>query len=358
EHINAQTLILNSSQPFTKQIIADDIESGSSESGDFSFTVKDLSGNLDVKIDNFGVLNITPQSSDIGLHEIELCVTDTGVEGIENKIGFCGKGDLRETSCSKFQVVVVENNTPPTIISSNSTNLTKRIFSTDTLNFEIFKFDPEGLLPDTYWYVDSQLKKVDSGSSEDKFSYSFGCNSWGKHSIRAVISDGLLNDSVQWNVDITKVNCAEGILPGEVIDRENCTEEWACYDWELCQNTAQSKEIGVLSNDDYAKILEQCNLQGLDEETCGFQIRNCFDISQCNSLNNKPLEIRECKFSLEPSCSDGIKNCHDGECEFLVDCGGPCEACATCSDNIKNQGEEGVDCGGPCVKQCPVKVLT
>ena len=61
-----------------------------------------------------------------------------------------------------------------------------------------------------------------------------------------------------------------------------------------------------------------------------------------------------CEFTLKPTCSDGIKNCHDGSCEVLTDCGGPCSACATCSDKIQNQGEKGIDCGGPCPKQCPV----
>ncbi|MDA7502199.1 M43 family zinc metalloprotease [Chitinophagales bacterium] len=52
-----------------------------------------------------------------------------------------------------------------------------------------------------------------------------------------------------------------------------------------------------------------------------------------------------------PTCSDNIQN----QGEEGVDCGGPCEACVpdpTCSDNIQNQGEEGVDCGGPCIA-CP-----
>ena len=29
------------------------------------------------------------------------------------------------------------------------------------------------------------------------------------------------------------------------------------------------------------------------------------------------------------------------------------QAEATCSDQIKNQGEDAVDCGGPCIKRCP-----
>ncbi|RMD67744.1 hypothetical protein D6817_00655, partial [Candidatus Pacearchaeota archaeon] len=57
-------------------------------------------------------------------------------------------------------------------------------------------------------------------------------------------------------------------------------------------------------------------------------------------------------YTSAPSCSDNIRNCHDGACELLVDCGGPCEPCPTCSDNIQNQGEEGVDCGGPCPRKC------
>jgi hypothetical protein len=39
-----------------------------------------------------------------------------------------------------------------------------------------------------------------------------------------------------------------------------------------------------------------------------------------------------------PSCFDGIQNCHDGDCEEGVDCGGPCKSCMSCSDGIQNQG--------------------
>jgi len=58
---------------------------------------------------------------------------------------------------------------------------------------------------------------------------------------------------------------------------------------------------------------------------------------------------------IKPSCFDGIKNCHDGDCEEGVDCGGPCKACPSCNDGIQNQGETGVDCGGPCP---PCKITT
>jgi hypothetical protein len=45
------------------------------------------------------------------------------------------------------------------------------------------------------------------------------------------------------------------------------------------------------------------------------------------------------------TCSDGVKN----QGEQGIDCGGPCPgACPSCADGIMNQGETAVDCGGPC----------
>jgi len=42
------------------------------------------------------------------------------------------------------------------------------------------------------------------------------------------------------------------------------------------------------------------------------------------------------RFLPEPTCFDNKKN----QGELGVDCGGPCEPCATCADKILNQGEE------------------
>ncbi len=47
------------------------------------------------------------------------------------------------------------------------------------------------------------------------------------------------------------------------------------------------------------------------------------------------------------TCTDNIQN----QGEEGVDCGGPCSQCPSCHDNTLNQDEEGVDCGGIC-KPC------
>ena len=70
----------------------------------------------------------------------------------------------------------------------------------------------------------------------------------------------------------------------------------------------------------------------------------------------KPPTIQQCYYTLFPTCKDGILNCHNDSCEILVDCGGPCDACPTCSDGVKNQDEESIDCGGACAscKEFPI----
>ncbi|MGM5488757.1 MAG: hypothetical protein ACQESG_07440 [Nanobdellota archaeon] len=70
-----------------------------------------------------------------------------------------------------------------------------------------------------------------------------------------------------------------------------------------------------------------------------------------------PKQKKQCDYV--PTCNDSMKNCHEPSqwCEEGIDCGGPCDPCANCSDWIQNcvtldDGtqvcEEGIDCGGLC----------
>lgn len=134
----------------------------------------------------------------------------------------------------------------------------------------------------------------------------------------------------------------------------SCVEDWFCTDWGICKNATEKLEEGILSGDEYREILEGCNAILLFDQSCGMQSQQCFDLNNCNTTFNKPNIIQSCYYTEDPRCDDGIKNCHSGGCELLIDCGGPCAPCPTCSDNLQNQGEEGVDCGGPCPVQCKI----
>jgi hypothetical protein len=352
EHLSVETIDLNKTEKFRKEVKLTDQESGNPAQGQFLFTISDDLNLLDMTIDNKGIINYNASESHLGIHEVTVCATDSGIGNLKDKIGVCTPDKVESTTCEKFQLAIVKGNSPPTILTYNSSNSSSRIAGTQKIAFQIFKYDPEKNYPDTYWYVDNKLKQIGSEKSSDKFVYSFGCDIWGKHKIRAVITDGLLNDSVDWVFDVVSVACPEGIVSRETIGGASCEEKWGCLDWGLCQNALQSKEAGNLGILDYENLKQKCSAKGLNENTCGYQIRNCLDVNNCNTLEKKPLSLLPCYFSLEPSCSDGIKNCHDSKCEFLTDCGGPCSPCPTCSDRTKNQGEEKTDCGGPCPEQC------
>jgi hypothetical protein len=100
---------------------------------------------------------------------------------------------------------------------------------------------------------------------------------------------------------------------------ELCLENWTCTAWGPCTGATQT--------------------------------RTCSDINNCLNtpiLIPKPQTSQTCLNLPQATCNDGIRN--QGEVE--IDCGGPCNPCKSCYDDMKNchDGgcETGVDCGGPC----------
>jgi len=349
ENIGVQTIYTRGeNSTFYKQVKVNDIEDGNQDSGNLGFNIS-FSNNANLfNITQNGVMNFTPNESQVGVYNITVCVNDTGIDNpFEGILGNCSQDGGPMVSCIDFSLTITDENRAPTITSYYPLNESLNVSGTDRLYFNITKYDPDGTIPDAYWYVDNVLREYDSGSSTDEFSYSFGCGISGDHVIKVEITDGLENDSIEWNVSVSYVECPVGVVSGGG-GVGGCRVKWVCGDWGVCQNAKKSLEAGILSGEDYRTIQKQCLENNLDEKTCGFQIRKCFDLNNCNTSILKPAEIQFCHYVEKPSCFDGVKNCHDGACEILIDCGGPCPPCPSCSDKIQNQGEEGVDCGGPC----------
>ena len=142
---------------------------------------------------------------------------------------------------------------------------------------------------------------------------------------------------------------------GGSIPKKICTPKWVCEPWDNCETLEKAFEVGLINESDSNQFLEICSNNNWNEVFCGIQTRRCKDLKNCNTTYEQPGSLQECYFTIDPSCEDGIKNCHDGSCELLVDCGGPCPTCPTCSDEIQNQNEEGIDCGGPCPWDCKIE---
>lgn len=355
--IGAQTVwTTGDNTTFYKTIDVTDIESGNRTSGNLSFDLTFIDGTQFFDITDEGVMNFSTNESIVGSYNISVCTTDLALDVIPPNISYCGQDGLAQTTCKNFSLAVTSVNRAPTIISYYPSSMGS-VAGTSVLYFNASETDPDGNIPDAYWYVDGSFAELDVGSSVDEFSYTFGCGVSGSHSVELVITDGSLNDSVLWTFTVAGVDCPEapegvGGGGGGGSIGSFCQVNWVCNNWNVCQHNKISLDLGIISGVDFRVVKKSCDSQGLLDEICGVQIRDCSDLNSCNVTTGIPDEFQECYYIEEPSCFDGVKNCHNDGCELLIDCGGPCRACATCSDKVQNQGETGIDCGGPCPWKC------
>ncbi|MFH1248580.1 MAG: hypothetical protein V1660_00315 [archaeon] len=325
---------------------ANDEEDGSDPIADLTFNVTFLSGVKFFDINPLtGVVNSTTNDSLNGTYSVRFCVVDSGIPNPHiNASSFCGDGSPK-SDCEIVSIVLSSNNFPPVITYyMPQTNMT--IYENDTLQFGVIAYDPEGGELTNYWYLNYTLIQYNG------FNFSFHplIGESGRYNISINVSDGELNASVSWVITVLPfvypptppVETGAGGGGGA-----SCKEIWACTDWSLCQNSTPA-ESKILLESHFERIIRDCVKKKIKAENCGFRMRACKQESECKTLFSKPAEVESCFFTVSPSCSDGIMNCHHGSCEILLDCGGPCAECPTCSDGIKNQGEEWIDCGGPC----------
>jgi len=98
-------------------------------------------------------------------------------------------------------------------------------------------------------------------------------------------------------------------LPCFYEEPKQCNESWSCSEWGVCFPN-------------------------------GTQLRSCFDDNQCDTNYTLPALAQECDYI--GTCSDGIKNCHDGACEEGIDCSGPCNLCKSVQVPYPFQDEGGI----------------
>ena len=346
-----------------------DVEDGNTTDGnlDFNLSFEGIGNVFEIGAIT-GIMQFVPTVDELGhVYSIRACVEDNSLSVVHENFSVCEMNGKRSTEwsvCDDFTLTVTDANRAPEIIDWSPISMSLSESGMVGIPFFVEVRDPDGTVPDIDWYVDGVLREHNENKSSDAYSVTFACGVGGLHSVGIVTTDGLLSDSLTWNIDVEMVECSRpvggGGGGGGSIDSDFCREDWACGDWDVCQNVKRSFDSGVLAIEDYTLMTEICAQNNLDDERfCGFQIKSCIDLNDCTNevlREERPSERQHCYYTENPSCSDGITNCHDGSCESLVDCGGPCPACPTCSDGIQNQGEEDVDCGGPCPYLCEVEL--
>ena len=337
---------------FYKEISVTDVEDGNSMVGNLTLNLTFLNGSPFFSMSSKGVINFTANESVLGNYNLSVCATDKSLSSISPNISLCGQTGLAQTTCKNFSLTVTKENRAPYFTSWYPTFFDLNISGNDILYFNTTSADPDGNVPDTYWYLDNKSLSKTLNNSFSSITEILGCGVSGIHAIKSEITDGLLNKSLIWTINVTQVICPSSVGGGSAGAggggaNINCAPLEVCGNWNICQNLDTSLKESTVKNNDYVGFKSSCVSVGLVSDNCGFQTRNCLDLHYCNFTQSFLPQSQMCEFTLKPTCSDGIKNCHDGSCEVLTDCGGPCSACATCSDKIQNQGEKGIDCGGP-----------
>lgn len=335
---------------FYHELLANDVEDGNITSGNLTINMS-FEGEQLFNISSYGIINFTANSSQSGVHNISICVTDNGLQNPHENASFCNETGINSSTCINFSLTITSDNRPPNITSYWPLNLNFNAVGRVPFYMNVTAEDPDGTIPDIYWYVDNQQTRYEPSSSFGQFYYSFPCGVSGRHVIKVRATDGSADSLMEWNVTVQNVSCEQTTSGGGgVVDKTVCIPKWACGDWGLCRSVKEELEKGLISGEEYRFAKELCEAGGLDENSCGIQERICRDLNRCDALEK--IEIRRCLKTDRANCYDKIKNCHSGSCELLVDCGGPCDPCPTCNDGIQNQGEKGVDCEGPCPVEC------
>ena len=115
-----------------------DEEDGDQSSGKLGFNISFLNSDYLFNITDEGIMNFTPNSSQIGIYNISICVNDTGINNVHENISvLCNQDGSSITTCENFSLTVTNENRAPTIIDYYPENLTFSAPGTNSLYFSI-----------------------------------------------------------------------------------------------------------------------------------------------------------------------------------------------------------------------------
>jgi len=314
--IPAKTVWVNETLDFYVDVY--DEEDGSNYDGNMNFTDNTTLFN----ITNDGRIVYDAKIEDNGTYFIEICARDNGIP-VPNNASLCGNDYNPKTVCQNLSLTITDVNRPPVITSYVPSRQNLQIYEGENITFIITKYDPDGTIPTTYWLVNNVTVII----GPDLWIFETMAGDAGNYIIKAEISDGMLNDSTEWYVTVLTVPPSSGGGGGG--GSGGCRGIWNCSDWFDCSNFSKMfVNISEISYSTWQSLwIKDCIEKNISLDVCGLQLRHCTESSGCNNADNRPADYMACSLLPGPSCSDGVRNCHNGFCEILIDCGGPCAPC-------------------------------
>ena len=152
----------------------------------YSFTIKPEG--MDINSES-GLISWTPANNQVGTHQIIIEISD-------------GKQSITQS----FEIEVINVNNSPQILSYSPTNIDIKINEGNSVKFEVQAYDIDSNTTLSYqWLLDGMKVSSSTGSGNDSKSswiYSASYGDYSQKIVKISVSDGELEDYVQWNITI------------------------------------------------------------------------------------------------------------------------------------------------------------
>jgi len=170
--LGAQTVWTHgANSTFYHQMNVNDIEDGTTNDSNLHFNLSwDGGENLFDINSTTGIMNFTPQKSQIGVYYLTVCVTDNPLSIVPENISLCApKNADAKTVCDNFSLTVTNKNRAPQIINWTPFNGSLSANGESKINFSVEVYDADGTIPDINWYVNNNLKQHVENESSNNF---------------------------------------------------------------------------------------------------------------------------------------------------------------------------------------------
>ncbi|MEM0231202.1 MAG: hypothetical protein QXJ50_03470 [Candidatus Woesearchaeota archaeon] len=180
--IPSDELIAYENTTFIIQINATDLENDPLE---FIYTLLDSFPNF--RMLSSGLINFTPNSTDIGTHMINITVREVL--------------NYSRNDSKMFKITVKHKNNPPEIMEYAPINLTVLMYENESVTFTQHTVDPDFDNITYSWILDGV-----PNSTAENFTYAPGYFGSGVHLLQFIASDGENETSITWNITVLNVN--------------------------------------------------------------------------------------------------------------------------------------------------------
>ena len=155
----------------------------------YSFIIKPEGMSID---NESGLISWTPANNQVGIHQVVVEISD-------------GKHSVSQ----RFKIEVFNVNNPPQIFSYFPANLNFEINEGSSIKFEVQTNDIDlNTTLSFQWFLNGKLvldSTVSRDGSKSSWIYSASYGDYGQKIVKVLVSDGELQDYVQWNITINDI---------------------------------------------------------------------------------------------------------------------------------------------------------